>query len=133
MLAARRTVITGNNAARDALYRQMSQDVPGLGKQAVAAISPRTTDCCLRVHGQVQPLNRPYKLEGLPRFAAEMMFPAFHWNCRTSSVPYHPDFEVGAAISTADMQRAARAELTRRDSGERTVSWAWPEHATSGS
>jgi hypothetical protein len=53
-------------------------------KQAVAAMDRRTTDCCLRVHGQVQPIGRPFKLIGEPRYADELDWPPFHWWCRTA-------------------------------------------------
>lgn len=48
-------------------------------KQAIAVIDHRTTDCCLRVHGQVQRLDRPFRLTGEPRYADEVMEPPFHW------------------------------------------------------
>ncbi len=129
MLGARRNVITANNAARDLVYGYWAERIPGLGKQAVAAIDENTTDCCLRVHGQVQSVSRPYVLTGTPRFADRMMYPAFHWNCRTSSVAYHADFERGARVTTADMVDAARAELRARRDGSREG--IHPAHATS--
>ncbi|MBN1815379.1 MAG: hypothetical protein JXA14_26340 [Anaerolineae bacterium] len=58
----------------------------GWGKQAVPAIDERTTDCCLRVAGQVVPFRAKFKLSGTPRFADEMDWSPFHWNCRTSVV-----------------------------------------------
>jgi len=128
-LGARRTVIYANNAARQAWYETYAEQVPGLGKQAVAAIDENTTDCCLRVHGQVQALGEPYRLTGTPRFADRVAFPPFHWNCRTSSVAYHADFEKGARITTAMMQKAARQELqARRNEGRVEIH---PAHATS--
>lgn len=114
LLGARRSVITAENGARDVVYRQYAEQIPGLQKQAVAAISDKTTDCCLRVHGQVQPLDQPYRLTGEPRFADEMMYPAFHWNCRTASVAYHPDFERGSRMTTSGMVDAAKEELKGR-------------------
>lgn len=128
-LGVRRTVITANNAARNEVYQMWGEAIPGLGKQAVAAIDEQTTDCCLRVHGQVQPLDKPFVLEGQPRFAARMMYPAFHWRCRTTSVAYHPDFEQGSRVSTQDMVGAATAELTAREDGSREK--IHPAHATS--
>lgn len=62
-------------------------------KQAIAAIDQRTTDCCKRVHGQVQPFNKPFRLTGTPRFADRMQFPGFHYWCRTSVVLYLDEFE----------------------------------------
>lgn len=119
-LGARRNVITANNGGRQMVYEYWAPQIPGLGKQAVAAIGQNTTDCCLRVHGQVQPVNGLYRLEGEPRFADRLAYPAFHWNCRTSSVAYHEDFERGAKIKTSDMVDAAQAELqARTETGER--------------
>ena len=115
LLGARRSVITAENGARDLVYKQYADQIPGLMKQAVAAISGETTDCCLRVHGQIQPLDRPYQLTGEPRFADEMMYPAFHWNCRTCSVAYHPDFEKGSRMTTSGMVEAAKQELQIRN------------------
>ena len=115
LLGARRSVITAENGARDLVYKQYAEQIPGLMKQAVAAISPETTDCCLRVHGQIQPLDRPYQLTGEPRFADEMMYPSFHWNCRTASVAYHADFEKDSRMPTAGMVDAAREELRVRN------------------
>lgn len=54
------------------------------GKQASAAIDARTTECCLRVHGQVVPENKPFHTTGSPAFAEWQDWPDFHWNCRTS-------------------------------------------------
>jgi hypothetical protein len=53
-------------------------------KVAVAALDQHTTDCCLRVHGQVQPIDAPFHLDGFPRYADLMDWPPFHWHCRTS-------------------------------------------------
>lgn len=128
MLGARRNVITANNGARQMVYGYWQERIPGLSKQAVAAIDENTTDCCLRVHGQVQPVSKPYVLTGTPRFADKMMYPGFHWNCRTSSVAYHRDFERGARVTTADMTGAAAAELKARREGREEIH---PAHATS--
>lgn len=129
LLGARRNVIFANNASRQAWYEYWGQEIPGLEKQAVAAIDENTTDCCLRVHGQIQPLASPYDLKGRPRFADKIAFPPFHWNCRTSSTAYHRDFERGARITTQDMVEAARAERRARRDGSREE--IHPAHATS--
>lgn len=111
-LFARRAVIDSNNSSRQLVYERAARDVPGLMKQAIAVIQPGvTTETCLRVHGQIQPLDKPYRLTGRPRFADAMMFPSFHWNCRSSSAAYHPAFEEGARITTADMRAEARKVL----------------------
>lgn len=64
-------------------------------KQAIAAIDMRTTNCCLKVHGQVQPFNKPFELKGTPRFADQMDWPGFHYFCRTSAVLYVAEFDDG--------------------------------------
>lgn len=114
-LAVRRGIIEANNAARDLWYWQWKEVIPGLKKQAVAAISKDTTDTCLGVHGQIRDLDQPYTLTGRVKFMDEMMYPPFHWNCRTSSVAYHPDFERGSRLTTAGMVEAARAEREGRE------------------
>jgi hypothetical protein len=82
-------------------------------KQAIAAIDERTTDCCLRVHGQVQPLDKPFELSGTPRFADKVQNPPFHLYCRTATALYRPEMEQ-TGLSTAEMISAARSELAAR-------------------
>lgn len=116
-LFSRRAVIDANNASRQLVYENAKQQVTGLKKQAIAAIDDRTTDCCLRVHGQITDIDQPYKLTGTPRFQDEMMFPAFHWRCRTSSAAYHPAYEAaaeGTEASTEYMRQQAREALKAR-------------------
>lgn len=111
---ARRTVITANNAAKNAALAKVNQSgVVKVQKQAVASIGPRTTKCCLRVHGQIRDVGEPFDLTAEPRFARQMMHPAFHWFCRTSEVMWHQSFESGG-LTTADMRASAAAELARR-------------------
>ncbi len=116
----RRTVITANNAAKQEAIRQTNRtaqvDSERVQKQAVASVGPRTTQTCLRVHGQIQPVDGLFELTGEPRFARRMAHPAFHWNCRTSVAMYHPFFERGG-LTTANMRSSAAAELRRRDGG----------------
>lgn len=83
-------------------------------KQAVAAIDERTTDCCLRVHGQVQPLKTPFHLTGTPRFADRMQHPPFHRYCRTVETVYAAEMEA-VGETTAEMRDAARAEIEARE------------------
>lgn len=83
-------------------------------KQAVAALDNRTTDCCLQVHGQIQPFNKPFILDGTPRYADEMDWPAFHDYCRTSGVLYLPGFDNNL---TARMRDAAQTILNERADG----------------
>lgn len=98
-------------------------------KQAIAAIDERTTDCCLRVHGQVQPLDTPFHLNGTPRFADRVMNPPFHWRCRTASTLYLPEMEA-RGIPTSEMRDAARDELdARKRTGMRKE--IHPAHSTS--
>jgi hypothetical protein len=88
-------------------------------KQAIAAIDERTTDCCLRVHGQIQPLDKPFELTGTPRFGSHMMNPPFHWYCRTATALYRPEME-STGLSTVDLVSAAKAEvLARKVTGKR--------------
>lgn len=128
-LGARRNVTAANNEAKDAIYRLWAPQIPGLGKQAIAAIDENTTECCLLVHGQIQPITGSYRLDGQPRFAALIKVPPFHWRCRTSSAAYHADFEKEATITTQDMLDAAQAELRAREDGSRQK--IHPAHATS--
>jgi hypothetical protein len=87
-------------------------------KQAIAAIDQKTTDCCLRVHGQIVDLDQPFRLTGTPRFADEMKSPPFHNFCRTSEVLYLERFEA-VGVPTAEMRDAAAAEITARQDGSR--------------
>ena len=83
------------------------------GKQAVPAIDKNTTDCCLRVAGQVVPFKGKFALSGTPRFADKMDWSPFHWYCRTSIVM------VPLSQADDDMTRrlltTARREIGQRD------------------
>lgn len=109
MRLTRRVVIEANNASRQEFIRQASENAQGIQKQLVAAINGDTTQTCLRAHGQIQPVDEPYQLSGQPRFAREMQYPGFHWNCRSASVMYHPAYESGA-LNTATMRRQAQRQ-----------------------
>jgi hypothetical protein len=99
-------------------------------KQAIAVIDQATTDCCLRVHGQVQPLDKPFILVGTPRFADKLDSPPFHWNCRSATSLYTEKMEE-KGIPTSEMVDAAQAELSARErTGKREP--IWPAHSTSG-
>lgn len=80
-------------------------------KQAIAGLDERTTDCCLRVHGQIVPFDKKFKLVGTPRFADELEWHPFHWYCRTSVAMYHEMFEYG---ETERMESRAKEELDKR-------------------
>lgn len=99
-------------------------------KQAIAAIDDRTTECCLRVHGQIQEMKAPFILTGRPRFADRLQGPPFHWRCRTATTLYTETMEM-VGVPTAAMLTAARAELAARARTGTKVR-IWPSHATSG-
>lgn len=110
-LFVRRSIIEANNASRQLFYEGAATKLAGLGKQAVATLDGKTTDTCLRVHGQIQPIDKPFILTGTPRFSDEMQHSPFHWRCRTGIVAHHPDFEDGSVFSTEAMRQAAREAL----------------------
>jgi len=96
-------------------------------KQVIAAIDERTTECCLRAHGQIQALDRPFVLSGEPRFADRLEWTPFHWWCRSSVVLYLEEFDLGL---TEEMVEAALAELqARATTGKREE--IHPAHARS--
>lgn len=109
----RKLVIDANNASAEAYMREAQQDVPELQKQVWASINSRTTQTCLRAHGQIQPIGQPFELTGQPRFARKMQHPAFHWNCRSKITSHHPYFE-RSGLTTANMRKQADAEIKRR-------------------
>ena len=97
-------------------------------KQAIATIDERTTDCCLRAHGQIQPLDEPFHLTGTPRFADEVQDPPFHWYCRTSEALYNEAFEE-VGITTEKMKDMAQIEIEDRElMGRQEIH---PSHSTS--
>lgn len=87
-------------------------------RQAVAAIDERTTDCCLRVHGQVVGMNQDFHLTGTPRFAEYLRNPPFHWYCRSSTALVRRE-DANDPLSQ-QMRSAAALELgTRAATGTR--------------
>ncbi|HCR71213.1 MAG TPA: hypothetical protein DIW23_07210 [Anaerolineae bacterium] len=84
-------------------------------KQAIAGLDARTTDCCLRVHGQVQDLKGKFKLTGTPRFSDYLSWSPFHWYCRTAITLYLPEYDDGL---TKRMKDSARYVLTQRANGK---------------
>lgn len=92
--------------------------INNLFKMAVAVIDERTTDCCLRVHGQIQPLDGMFKLTGTPRFADEMDYPAFHRYCRTGTVLYSPELDPDGK-QRAKLLEETRTELKARDDAKK--------------
>lgn len=114
-LATRRAVVQAENNARLRFLENASKSIKGLQKQAVAfATGSDTTETCLRVHGQIQPINKPFDIVGRPSFGEKQMQPPFHWNCRTTVAAYHPIFEETSAVTTDGMVAQAKAELARR-------------------
>ena len=83
-------------------------------KQAVAALDKWTTDCCLKVHGQIQLLDDPFHLTGTPRYADYQDWPGFHWYCRTSGVLYQEAFDDGL---TEKMQEGSQFFMKEREAG----------------
>lgn len=92
--------------------------IENLFKMAVAVIDDRTTDCCLRVHGQTQPLDGMFKLTGTPRFADEMDYPAFHRYCRTGTVLYSPELDAGGK-QRAKLLDESKHELKVREDAKK--------------
>jgi len=108
---------------------QQSGDAGNFDKQAVAAIDGKTTDCCLRVHGQTVPMDGMFKLTGEPRFADEMAAPGFHWWCRTAMVLVPASRKKDQL--TIEMEEAATNEIkAREETGIREE--IHPSHARSG-
>jgi hypothetical protein len=97
-------------AVADAMRRSGRDDFL---RQAVAAIDERTTDCCLRVHGQVVGMREDFHLTGTPRYGEWMRNPPFHWYCRTSVCLVRA--EDGEDRLSVEMREAAARELEARD------------------
>lgn len=83
-------------------------------KQAVAGLDENTTDCCLQVHGQIQPLDGKFHLTGTPRFADELEHTPFHWHCRTSIVLYLRAYDDGLTVR---MRQGADTIIAERAAG----------------
>lgn len=89
-------------------------------KQVVAAIDNRTTDCCLRAHGQIVGLKEKFHLTGTPRYADYLDWTPFHGWCRSSVVLYLPGYDDGL---TDLMTESARQVLAEREAGENKFRW----------
>lgn len=83
-------------------------------KQAVAVLDRRTTDCCLRVHGQIVPFDGEFTLTGHPAFADKLEWSPFHWYCRTSIVLYNKNYDAGL---TERMRQSADYVISQRSQG----------------
>jgi len=88
-------------------------------RQAIAAIDERTTDCCLRVHGQVVRLDEDFRLTGIPRYADMLRDPPFHWWCRTSVALVRA--QDAQDELTQEMRRRADEELAARAEAQRHI------------
>lgn len=98
----------------DAFSNQVERVSTGFQKQAIAALDGRTTDCCLKVHGQIQPFDGKFQLTGTPRFADELDWSPFHWRCRTSIALYLERFDDGL---TDRMRTSANTVQRKRAEG----------------
>jgi hypothetical protein len=96
-------------AFSDAVSRK--NEAERIKKLVVAAIDSRTTDCCLRAHGQVQPFSKPFILTGTPRYADKLDWTPFHNYCRTSIALIYDEYDYGL---TEKMQEKAQAAINRR-------------------
>lgn len=105
-----------NGTLRRAYSSLRTGDGEAYQKQAIAAIDGRTTPCCLRVHGQIQPLDEPFELNGRPAYSSRMQQPPFHHRCRTVIV-LHSEAMEAVGPTTPALRASARAELTRRSPG----------------
>lgn len=97
-------------ATTQALVQADAQDK--FQRQAIAAIDERTTDCCLRVHGQTTTVEGDFTLVGVPRYADKLHAPPFHWYCRTA-IALVPNRQKDDELTRA-MQDAAKSELVAR-------------------
>jgi len=93
-------------------------------KQAIAALDAKTTECCLRAHAQIVPFDGLFHLTGEPRFADDMDWTPFHWNCRTSVALYRPEYDEGL---TDRMRQSADYVIAERKAGR--VPDQWPVDA----
>jgi len=81
-------------------------------RQAIACIDGRTTDCCLAVNGQIVDFDEPFTLTADPRpWGDKVMYPRFHWNCRTNAAIYQKEYDDGV---TEELRELSRTEKKRR-------------------
>lgn len=78
---------------------------------AVAVIDQRTTECCLMVNGQIQPLGTPFHLVGSPAYGPYLDAPPFHRYCRTGVAIYNPQYDNGI---TDKMRENSQVEMLAR-------------------
>lgn len=90
-----------------------STDTNRAKKLVVAAIDRRTTDCCLRAHGQVQAFNKPFVLTGTPRYADKLDWTPFHNYCRTSVALYYDEYDNGVTDSMREKAQMAIERMAK--------------------
>lgn len=112
-LMTHRAVTEAENTARLAYLEAEQERIPALQKQAIAKIDASTSKTCLDLHGQIQPLDKPFEVRG--GFGDRMTAP-FHWGpCRTTVAGYHPLFEQSSSLTTASLRAEAAAEVESRE------------------
>lgn len=92
---------------------------PRFQKQVIAALDERTTDCCLRAHGQIVDLDGMFHLTGTPRYADRMPEPPFHDFCRSVWVLYRAEWDDGITARMQDGAATIQAERAAGGTGER--------------
>lgn len=97
-----------------ALQPAMESSGRAWGKQAIASIDAVTTECCLRVHGQIVPEDKKFHTTGSPAFADWQDWPDFHWNCRTSGTLVPLD-EADDDLTAMLLEQSAGEQEKRRD------------------
>lgn len=111
-------VATAGAGYREPVERAIAPEPSRYVRQAIAVIDERTTECCLRIHGQIAETDAPFQPSGDPWPSAQKYgFNAngdtgFHWYCRTRWVLVARD-EVDDAM-TSNMRKAALFEFERR-------------------
>lgn len=77
--AARWAAVAAAESQRGAFDSTLRDEPEQWQKQWVSALDDRTTDCCLRAHGQTVPRDEPFVLTGTPRYADRVDSPPGHW------------------------------------------------------
>ena len=81
----------------------------GWGKQALPNIDDVTTDCCLFVAGQIQPIDGKFYTPADPHYSLYQDWSPFHWNCRTSVVLYKKGFDDGVTVAIRESANEQKA------------------------
>ena len=101
-------------ALRGALGPSMQASGREWGKQPVASVDANTTECCLRVNGQVVRENAKFHTTGSPAYAEWQDWTDFHWNCRTSIVIVPMD-EADDDLTAMLLAQSAGEQQKRQD------------------